>query len=335
MPRPQRALGDRPHFVNRRGQRLHYVTHNVDDAAARPPRALLIVVHGFGHHIEACIEQTEPSRFTSSGIAVAGFSFHGHGYSDGRWVHVRRYEHLVEDLADFHTFIVEHLGLGDDVPVFMSGESMGGAVVLLASRPGGPLDGKVAGCMYVAPMCAISPDMMIPQWQINALRVLMAMMPIAAITPIEPVLNRVFKDPKKLEEALADTLVWHKRPRLRTAWEMREATLDVQQGLDEYTVPFLVMHGGADTVTDLNISRELHTRASATDKTIKVYDGYYHALLAEPDGGDDVVRADMVEWILARAGGNSDDDGASKRVGEAGSESAVSAQHERPEAVLV
>lgn len=292
---PRRQLGDRQHFVNRRRQRLHYAIHE----PSASPKAVLIVVHGFGHHIEACLDQTGIDGFVSENIVVAGFSFHGHGYSDGRWVHVRRYNHLVEDLADFVTQVIAPK-FGDDVPLFLSGESMGGAVVLLATMPGGPLHEKAKGCMYVAPMCAISPDMMIPQWQISALRCLMLMLPIAALTPIEPVLDRVFKDPKKLEEARADKLVWHKKPRLRTAWEMREATLDLQSRLDEYSTPFFVMHGGADTVTDPAISQELYDRAASSDKEIKMYDGFFHALLAEPDGGDEVVRNDMVNWILNR-----------------------------------
>eukprot|EP00043_Microstomoeca_roanoka_P008577 m.82570 g.82570 ORF g.82570 m.82570 type:complete len:314 (+) comp14304_c0_seq1:97-1038(+) len=292
---PQRALGDRVHFVNRRRQRLHYVVHNAQTAQ---PKGIVIIVHGFGHHVEACIPNYKPERFTAAGYIVTGFSFHGHGYSDGRWVHVRRYENLVDDLADFFQLVrTQH---SQDLPIFLIGESMGGAVVLLATRPGAALHGKVNGCIFMAPMCAIAPEMTPPQWQINMLRLLMTMMPIAAITPVEPVLNRVFKDPQRLEQELQDKLCWHKKPRLRTAWEMREATLDVQSQLAQYDVPFLVLHGGADTVTDPKISGQLHQHASSKDKTIKVYDGMYHALLAEPDGGDELVHADIMAWIQDR-----------------------------------
>ena len=39
-----------------------------------------------------------------------------------------------------------------------------------------------------------------------------------------------------------------------------------------------------------NKSELLHATAVSKDKTIKLYDGFYHALLSEPDGGAEQVN---------------------------------------------
>ena len=65
------------------------------------------------------------------------------------------------------------------------------------------------------------------------------------------------------------------------------------------TVPFLVMHGTADRLTDPEGSRELHRLASSPDKTLKLYDGLVHNLLREPEGP--TVFADVSAWLEAHA----------------------------------
>jgi acylglycerol lipase len=49
-------------------------------------------------------------------------------------------------------------------------------------------------------------------------------------------------------------------------------------------LPFFVLHGDADTVTDPEVSRALYERAASADKAIKLYAGMWHGLTAgEPD----------------------------------------------------
>lgn len=59
--------------------------------------------------------------------------------------------------------------------------------------------------------------------------------------------------------------------------------------------------GMDDAVTDPGISQLLHDSARSEDKTLKLYDGMWHALLIEPEGGGERVLQDIVEWITARA----------------------------------
>lgn len=70
----------------------------------------------------------------------------------------------------------------------------------------------------------------------------------------------------------------------------------------QITIPFLVLHGTADTVTDIEVSQALYEQASSSDKTIKIYPDGYHALLqGEPEEQRQRIADDIVAWIDKRA----------------------------------
>ena len=51
----------------------------------------------------------------------------------------------------------------------------------------------------------------------------------------------------------------------------------------EITAPFFILCAEVDYLAKLEANVELHERAASADKTIKVYEGAYHALLIEPE----------------------------------------------------
>lgn len=66
----------------------------------------------------------------------------------------------------------------------------------------------------------------------------------------------------------------------------------------QVTLPFFVLHGEADTVTDPEVSRALYEQASSVDKTIKLYPGMWHGLTSgEPDENVEIVFADIIAWL--------------------------------------
>lgn len=70
----------------------------------------------------------------------------------------------------------------------------------------------------------------------------------------------------------------------------------------QVSMPFFILHGEADTVTDPEVSRALYERAASTDKTIKLYPGMWHGLTAgEPDENVELVFSDIVAWLDKRS----------------------------------
>ena len=65
------------------------------------------------------------------------------------------------------------------------------------------------------------------------------------------------------------------------------------------TLPLLILHGTADKATVCEGSEFFHETAGSADKTLKLYKGHYHDLLA--DIGKEEVMADITAWIDARS----------------------------------
>lgn len=73
------------------------------------------------------------------------------------------------------------------------------------------------------------------------------------------------------------------------------------------SLPFIIVHGGDDKVTDPSVSKLLYESASSSDRTFKLYPGMWHGLTSgEPSENIDLVFADIVGWLDKRAAlGNS------------------------------
>jgi len=68
------------------------------------------------------------------------------------------------------------------------------------------------------------------------------------------------------------------------------------------TLPFLVLHGDEDRVTDPDISRELFQTSKSCDKEFKLYPGMWHGLTAgEPDDNIELVYNDIIHWLNKRS----------------------------------
>jgi acylglycerol lipase len=106
----------------------------------------------------------------------------------------------------------------------------------------------------------------------------------------------VFKTKRLLDRALENPWRYTQRHRLGTALELLEATREVQASLPSVVVPFFVLHGGDDVITDPDASKLLFKEAASEDKTIKIYPGMPHALLPE----EPQCVVDICDWISKR-----------------------------------
>lgn len=75
----------------------------------------------------------------------------------------------------------------------------------------------------------------------------------------------------------------------------------------QVSIPFIVLHGEEDKVTDKAVSIQLFKVASSSDKTMKLYEGMWHGLLyGEPEENTQIVFRDILNWLDERvATGNS------------------------------
>eukprot|EP00042_Codosiga_hollandica_P031664 m.194243 g.194243 ORF g.194243 m.194243 type:complete len:325 (-) comp53699_c0_seq3:68-1042(-) len=261
-----------------------------------PPRAILCLSHGyadyalsFGKYFLHCPKH--------HGIGVFMIDHEGHGFSEGLRAYIESYDGLVQDFSQYVNSVATAY---PNVPLFVIGKSMGGAIALSSSLQGAPLHNIVTGAVLIAPMCKIADHLKPPKWQVRMLKLLSWMFSKWRVVPVDDTEPLCYRDPVKYEESRVDTMKYRGKLHLRSGFQLYEATLRIAKQISSVTLPFLVVHGKGDRVTEPMFSQELHERAASTDKTILLYEDMYHAILDEPDGGGERVMSDILTWLLAR-----------------------------------
>ncbi|KAK4407967.1 Caffeoylshikimate esterase [Sesamum angolense] len=249
------------------------------------PKALVFLCHGYGMECGNFMRGVG-IKLASHGYGVFGIDYEGHGRSSGARCYIKRFDNIIKDCSEYFKSICaqeEYRGKKR----FLYGESMGGAVALLTHKKD---PGFWDGAVLVAPMfisLLTRVEDVIPKWK---------------IVPTKDVIDSAFKDPVKREKIRGNKLIYQEKPRLKTALELLRTSMNLEDSLNEVTLPFFVLHGEADTVTDPDVSRALYDRASSKDKTIKLYPGMWHGLTSgEPDDNIEIVFSDILSWLDKRS----------------------------------
>lgn len=257
------------------------------------------MVHGYGNDISWTFQAT-PIFLAQKGFACFALDMEGHGRSEGVRGYVPNVDLVVEDCLSFFSSVKENPQF-NELPCFLYGESMGGAICLLIhfAKPKG-----FDGAILVAPMCKIS-EKVKPSWPIQVILMFLSrFLPTWAIVPTEDLLQKSIKVEEKKIIANCNPMRYRGKPRLGTVTELLRVTDCLSKRLCDVSFPFLVLHGSADVVTDPNVSRALYKEAKSEDKTIKIYDGMFHSLLfGETDENIDIVRGDILSWLDDRCRG--------------------------------
>src|SRR5262249_17373840 len=109
------------------------------------------------------------------------------------------------------------------------------------------------------------------------------------------------RDPQIVERMKNDPLISKQGYEAQTVAELVRADERLKKDFSQITLPILILHGTADRAAKPHGSQVFHDRAGSKDKTLKLYDGYFHDLLN--DVGKERVMADITEWLRARARG--------------------------------
>ncbi|KAG9443811.1 hypothetical protein H6P81_015151 [Aristolochia fimbriata] len=264
-----------------------------------PIKALIFLCHGYGMECSNFMRECGV-RLSAAGYAVFGMDYEGHGRSRGPRCYIKKFENVVDDCENYFKSICEKDEYREKRR-FLYGESMGGAVTLLLHKRDPTY---WHGAVLVAPMCKISEKMKPPPVVVNLLTRMEELIPKWKIVPTRDVIDSAFKDPVKREEIRHNKLIYQDKPRLKTALEVLRTSMNLEDTLHEVTLPFIVLHGGADKVVDPEVSRALYERAGSSDKTMKLYPGMWHGLTSgEPDQNVEIVFDDIVGWLDKRATG--------------------------------
>ena len=252
-------------------------------------KGILIIIHGLNEHSGRYADFAR--QLTSCNFGVYAMDWIGHGGSDGLHGYVPSLDHVVVDTG---AFLEKIRSENPGIPCFLFGHSTGGAVVLkAASHP--HIEVMVEGIILTSP----------------ALRVKPAHPIVGAVAPIFSLVAPRFqfkgankrgipvsRDPAALLAKYSDPLVYTGPIRVRTGHEILRISSYLMRNFNSVTVPFFVLHGTADKVTDPLASQDLYDKAASKFKDIKLYDGFLHDLLFEPEREE--IAQDIINWMEKR-----------------------------------
>ncbi len=268
-------------FKTSSGANIYYQSWQPESA----PIAVLLVVHGLAEHSGRYMNVV--NHFVPRGYAVYGLDHLGHGKSDGTRVYVDRLADYTDPLKTYFDLIQ---GWHPGKPIFMLGHSMGGLITsyyLLDHQD------ELQGAIISAPAVKVSDS-------ISPVTIFMGKL-LSNITPKAGLLaldaSGVSSDPQVVKDYVNDPLVYTGKTTARLAAEMLGGMQRVTAEAGTLHLPFIVVQGSADKLVDPDGAKMLYEKASSSDKTIKIYDGYYHEVFNEP--GRAQVLQDVETWLAA------------------------------------
>ncbi|KAK4396540.1 hypothetical protein Sango_1490600 [Sesamum angolense] len=278
------------YIVNSRGLKLFTCRWVPADAE---PKALIFLCHGYGMECSISMRGCA-NRLVRAGYEVHGIDCEGHGKSSGLLGLISNFDDLVDDLSEHFANISERRENRKKMRILM-GESMGGAMVLRLHRK---KPHYWDGAVLVAPMCKIADEIRPNPVVIKILTALARVIPTWKLTPTPDIIDVAFRDPQVREEVRSNPYTYKGRPRLQTSYQLYTVSTDLEKRLEEVALPFIVLHGEEDKVTDPLVSKILYESARSTDKTFKLYPGMWHSLTyGELPENLDTVFSDIVRWL--------------------------------------
>ncbi len=250
------------------------------------PKAILLVVHGFGEHGGRYRNLVD--YFLPRGYGICTYDQRGHGKSDGFRAYADRFSDFVDDLEIFRELVLSrHPG----VPLFLVGHSTGGTISAAYS-----VSHKNGFSGLVLSGALLSPPSDVPAVTIFAARLLSRFAPRTGLYKLDA--DAVSSDRGVVGAYVRDPLVYQGKVRARIGVELMDAMVMIRRRVSEIRLPVLIMHGAADRLSDPEGSHFLHSGAGSADKTLKLYPGFYHEIFNEP--GRQQVFEDMDAWLATR-----------------------------------
>lgn len=247
-------------------------------------KAVLVIVPGFNSHSGFYTWPAE--QFANDGFAVYAVDLRGRGVSDGERFYVDSIEDYVGDVDGVVQIAkAAHPGL----KLFMLGHSAGGVTaVVYALDHQSELAGLVCESFaYQTPA---------PDFAIAALKGLSHLAPHARVLHLE---NKIFSRDAEVVKAMdADPLIAHETQPTKTIAALARADDRLGREFGNITLPVFILHGTEDKATKPGGSQIFFDKAGSTDKTLKLYEGYFHDMLNDLD--KQRVYGDIEAWIDAR-----------------------------------
>jgi acylglycerol lipase len=251
---------------------------------AVPARAVMVICHGVNSHSGQHAWAGE--QFAGAGLATFALDLRGRGQSDGE-------RFYVEDVADYVSDVAGTIALARSrhpgLPVYLLGHSAGGVVSATYV-----LDNQRELAGFICESFAF--QVHAPGFALTAIKAISHVAPRLGVLTLK---NEDFsRDPQVVAALNSDPLTKDETQPAMTVAALVRADERLHVAFPSITLPVLILHGTDDRATVCRGSEFFFNTAGSRDKTLKLYDGHYHDLLA--DIGREQVMADIQGWLDAR-----------------------------------
>lgn len=259
------------------------------------PRTRVALLHGLAEHAGRYAALAQ--RLNAAGIELLAIDLRGHGRAPGKRVRIDRFDDYLLDAEALLSVAGRQDGSPHDVPLFLMGHSMGGAIAALFAVERLAASGhKLAGLILSSP--ALAPGRDVPRWMLTMSQIISRVWPGFPAMKIDAAL--LSRNPAIVEANRHDPLVHHGSIPARTGAEILLAMARIERGRAGLRVPLLVFHGTADKLTEPDGSRVFGGHAGSPDKTLTLYDESYHETMNDLDR--DRVIGELIAWLQLRSG---------------------------------
>jgi acylglycerol lipase len=252
-----------------------------------PARAVIVALHGFNDYSNAF---ASPGNYLSRrGIACYAYDQRGFGGAPGHglWSGIEAY---TSDLSSFVKVVrSRHPG----VPLYVLGESMGGAVTIVAMTGSNPP--QADGIILVAP--AVWGRETMPWYQRWLLAVTSHTVPWMQLTGKG--LHRSASDNREMLRALGRDPLFIKDTRVDALYGLTNMMDEALARADSLHIPTLVQYGGNDQIIPKEPMFLMLGKMPPTARKA-FYKRGYHMLLRDLQG--EKPLADIAAWIADRDG---------------------------------
>ena len=266
-------------FIGKGGTEIFFQNWCVDK-----PRGVLVIVHGIGEHsgrYDNIINELKRKK-----ISIYALDHRGHGRSGGKRGHADSFMDYVYDLKLFIDLIKEE---NNEIPLVILGHSLGGVI---ATKYALAYSEDLNSLVLSSPAFIHSVE--IPGWKKSLSRILSQYAP--SLTQPTKLDARYLSHDADVVEAYENDRLVHDKASVRFYTEFTKACEECLNRASELRIPLLVYHGKEDKIVDYHGSEKFFNNASSRDKSIHLFDGYYHETMNEL--GKKKVLQIAARWIV-------------------------------------
>lgn len=249
------------------------------------PKALLFYFHGY---LSCSLEFVQlGEEMAKEGIECFALDHRGHGQSGGMKGLFTDFDHLVEDATNYVHKVKEQYG---DLPVFLAGASMGGAITINVSERitsvGMALLAPAVG-IYMEMNCCLS----------MLLNCFVCCCPRSLLPRVgpRPALSRNTKALEAFRDSPLSGFGINRAVAVKSLFVGIENTFNKARSIK---TPFVIIQGGNDFVTSEPRAKAFYETAGAQDKDYWLFPEMHHCVHIEPEFPDIMDR--LKRWFKNR-----------------------------------